>query len=91
MQFTGIGVVFNPKKGKAIVSFNRTDIYETNDDQEIEILKACPNCECISEESHEQPKPKRKRRTKTEIEAEKIETVEAEEIVIEEDKEESED
>ncbi len=49
MKFTGYGVVWNPKKNKALCNF-KDGAYETIDLNEIEILKACPQAAYVSGE-----------------------------------------
>ena len=39
MKFKGYGIIFNPRKQKLIVSFKQTPEYETNDPEEIRLLR----------------------------------------------------
>jgi hypothetical protein len=47
MKFKGNGSVWNPSKNKRLVNFNKTELFETNDKNEIEILDNCDNVECV--------------------------------------------
>ena len=41
MKFKGTGIVWDRYNNKTLVNFNNTEIYETTDKQEIEILTGC--------------------------------------------------
>ena len=56
MKFTGYGIVFDPKKKKTLLSFNRTPVYETDNQYEIDLLKSCPNVSWDESEEEEEEK-----------------------------------
>jgi hypothetical protein len=50
MVFTGWGLVWNYKTGKLLVDFNNVGVYETNDDDEIVILKNCNQAKAVAQD-----------------------------------------
>lgn len=66
MVFKGYGVIWNPKKGKALCNFKNGE-YETTDFDEIAILKACPQAGYVSGEMPEPKEVESKEPTKNEI------------------------
>ncbi len=59
MIFTGIGIIWNPKKDKILCDFQSGD-YDTTDAEEITILKACPQADYVSGEDGSAEKKTRK-------------------------------
>ena len=53
MKFTGYGIVFDTKKKKTLLSFNRTPVYETDNQYDIDLLKSCPNVSWEESEEEE--------------------------------------
>ncbi len=45
MKFTGYGIIWNPKKNKALVDFKVTPVFESNDPYELSILSKCDHIE----------------------------------------------
>lgn len=47
MKFKGTGIIWDRNKNKTLVNFKNTEIYETTDKQEIEILTGCSLVEIV--------------------------------------------
>ena len=69
MIFKGIGLVWNPSKGKAICNFKNGE-YETDNLYEIGILEKCPQAEYVSGEKPEAKEVKEAKKTRKELIAE---------------------
>lgn len=54
MDFKGNGLIYDPKKKKVVVNFNRTPIFSTDDKYFIELLKNSSVATQIDEPSHKE-------------------------------------
>ena len=67
MKFTGKGLVFNPKTKKVFVNFNKVDVYETSNEDEIALLELA-GCEGTGvKEASTDEEPKENEPTKKEL------------------------